>query len=165
MGLLDFLKKKKKLSKSNDDADYIKNNWRKLVPYWGAIIAGDEMLEDGTKFDSHVIYNPKLLRYEKRYLELSSIMAAKSTKDKNLIENVRTCYMYFANFDESVKAKHKTSTSKITDLVMGEKNQEKLIKKLAAMDYDEEKAKKENSFLNEQYLNYIKKFDEIVKKS
>ena len=73
--------------------------------------------------------------------------------------------MYFANFDESVKAKHKTSTSKITNLVMGEKNQEKLIKKLAAMDYDEEKAKKENSFLNEQYLNYIKKFDEIVKKS
>ncbi len=73
--------------------------------------------------------------------------------------------MYFANFDESVKTKHKTSTSKITDLVMSEKNQEKLIKKLTAMDYDEEKSKKENSFLNEQYLNYIKKFDDIVKKS
>ena len=27
------------------------------------------------------------------------------------------------------------------------------------------KAKKENSVLNEQYLNYIKKFDQIVKKS
>ena len=53
----------------------------------------------------------------------------------------------------------------MNDLIMGEKNQEKLIKKLAAMDYDEKKAKKENSVLNEQYLNYIKKFDQIVKKS
>ena len=30
MGFFDFLKKKKKVSKSNDDADYIKNNWRKF---------------------------------------------------------------------------------------------------------------------------------------
>ena len=73
--------------------------------------------------------------------------------------------MYFANFDESVKTKYKTSTSKITDLVMGEQNQEKLIKKLATMDYNEKKAKKENSVLNEQYLKYIKKFDDIVKKT
>ena len=163
MGIFDFLKTKQNNKKS--DAEFVSENWREIVPYWGSIIAGDIDLEDGSKFDSDVIYNPKYLKYEIRQIELASIMAAKSTDDKALIANVRTCYMWLANFNTSVKEKYITNTKKMKDLIEEEKDSEKLINKIADMDQDEKKAKKETAALNEAYQINIKKFDTVLKKT
>ena len=164
MGLFDFLKKNKKKNNKKTEAEFVAENWREIIPYWGSVVAGDVNLEDGSKFDTDVIYNPKYLRYEIRQIELASIMAAKSTDDKTLISNVRTCYMWLANFDKKIKDKHITNVKKMKDLVGSEKDSKKLINKIAKMDYDEKKSKKETAALNEAYEIQIKKFDAVFKK-
>ena len=58
------------------------------------------------------------------------------------ISNVRTCYMWLANFDKKIKDKHITNVKKMKDLVGSEKDSKKLINKIAKMDYDEKKSKK-----------------------
>tara|TARA_A100001015_G_scaffold297887_1_gene379923 strand:+ start:352 stop:849 length:498 start_codon:yes stop_codon:yes gene_type:complete len=165
MGLFDFLKKNKKQNNKKTNAEFVSENWREIVPYWGSIIAGDVNLEDGSKFDTDVIYNPKYLKYEIIQIELASIMAVRSTDDKALISNVRTCYMWLANFNTKIKDKHITNAKKMKDLVESEKDSKKLINKIADMDYDEKKAKKETAALNEAYEMQIKKFDIVLKKT
>ena len=160
MGLFDFLKKNKK----NNDNDFVKENWREIVPYWGSVIAGDIKLEDGSKFDTDVIYNTKFLKYKKRDIEIASLLAAKSTDNEDLKDNIRTCYMWLANFSDHIKDKYVTDTKKMKDLVTKEKNSEELIKKIAKLDYDEKKANTETVNLNKAYMEMVKKFDNLLGK-
>ena len=162
MGFFDFLKKNN--NKQSSDAEYVLKNWREIIPYWGSIIARDEKLEDGSEFDSDVIYNPKYLKYKIKHIELASIVAAKNTTDEKLISNVRTCFMYLGNFNEKIKEKHSTNLKRMKDIINEEKDTAKLAKKISEMNYDEKKAKKESASLMQLYELYIKKFDDLYKK-
>ena len=53
-------------------AEFVSENWREIVPYWGSIIAGDVTLEDGSKFDTDVIYNPKETNFLKKGKDLGN---------------------------------------------------------------------------------------------
>ena len=77
--------KTKKYKSNKSDSQFIKENFDDLIHYWAGVFEGTIKLEDGSKFNDNTIYNPKYLKYSKKYLEIASISAAKNAKIKKFI--------------------------------------------------------------------------------
>lgn len=137
---------------------------QKYINYWGGIISNNIKLTDGSMFDSHIIYNEKYLKYKKTDLELACITLARSSEDIKFIEDTKSCYMYFANFDNKVNDKVTLQVGKIVELVTNTKDQSELVKQLSSLNYEEGSARKETLALQEGYIHYINKFNHILKK-
>ena len=85
--LLRYLYKNPINNKTNNnkkiDGEYIKDNYDTLIKYWSDIVAGDENLKNGKKFDSFAVYNPKLLRYELSHLKIAVILRGYHAWEQN----------------------------------------------------------------------------------
>jgi hypothetical protein len=163
-----YLKIKK--NKSNKfDPQFIKENFEDLVHYWAGVFDGTIKLEDGSKFNDNTIYNPKYLKYSKKYLEIASLSAAKNAKNKTIYYAFRTGYMWFANFNENVKDKIVNPTQDVQEIMdkynygADPKMLNKMIDELAKLPQDEEKSNKIFSTILKSQLAYLKKFDNLTK--
>jgi len=157
---------KSKEKKHKEDLDYLSKNYHKLIDYWGGIIARDIKLEDGSTFSDGTFYNTKYLKYRKDHLEQASIYNAKTTKDKKVYDACRTCYMWFANFDDKIKDKVSNSTQDILDIVTktDANDTQSIIDKIAKLPQDEKKSKELFKTMQKTQLAYLKKFDELTSK-
>ena len=173
-GVMNFFSKLFKTNKNpKKDNEYIKENFTTLIDYWSGVIEGSVGLEDGSKFSDKTIYNTKLLKYPKKYLEIACIIAANNTKDKKIFEACRTSYMWFANFSDEVKDKITNSTQDIIDVVakygddamsLDKKDTDSLIKEIADVPHDEKKSREIFNAISKTQMAYVKKFDELTKK-
>jgi hypothetical protein len=166
MGFFKNLFSKSKEKKNKEDLDYLSKNYNTLIDYWGGIIARDIKLEDGSTFSDGTFYNTKYLKYRKDLLEKASIYSAKTTKDKKLYHACRTCYMWFANFDDKIKDKVSNDTDEILDIVntTDPSDTQSLIDKIAKLPQDEKKSKELFKTMQKTQLAYLKKFDELTSK-
>ena len=157
---------KSKEKKHKEDLDYLSKNYHKLIDYWGGIIARDIKLEDGSKFSDGTFYNTKYLKYRKDLLEKASIYSAKTTKDKKVYQACRTCYMWFANFNDKIKDKVSNDADEILDIVntTDPSDTQSLIDKIAKLPQDEKKSKELFKTMQKTQLAYLKKFDELTSK-
>ena len=157
---------KSKETKHKENVDYLSKNYHKLIDYWGGIIARDIKLEDGSTFSDGTFYNTKYLKYRKDHLEQASIYNAKTTKDKKVYDACRTCYMWFANFDDKIKDKVSNVTDEILDIVntTNPNDTQSLIDKIAKLPQDEKKSKELFKAMQKTQLAYLKKFDELTSK-
>ena len=166
MGFFKNLFSKSKEKKNKEDLDYLSKNYNTLIDYWGGIIARDIKLEDGSTFSDGTFYNTKYLKYRKDLLEKASIYSAKTTKDKKLYHACRTCYMWFANFNDKIKDKVSNDTDEILDIVntTDPSDTQSLIDKIAKLPQDEKKSKELFKTMQKTQLAYLKKFDELTSK-
>ena len=157
---------KSKEKKHKEDLDYLSKNYNTLIDYWGGIIAGDIKLEDGSTFSDGTFYNTKYLKYRKDLLEKASIYNAKTTKDKKVYYACRTCYIWFANFNDKIKDKVSNDTDEILDIVntTDPSDTQSLIDKIAKLPQDEKKSKEQFKAMQKTQLAYLKKFDELTSK-
>ena len=157
---------KSKEKKNKEDLDYLSKNYNTLIDYWGGIIARDIKLEDGSTFSDGTFYNTKYLKYRKDLLEKASIYNAKTTKDKKVYYACRTCYIWFANFNDKIKDKVSNDTDEILDIVntTDPSDTQSLIDKIAKLPQDEKKSKELFKTMQKTQLAYLKKFDELTSK-
>tara|TARA_B110000971_G_C19883614_1_gene441867 strand:+ start:413 stop:913 length:501 start_codon:yes stop_codon:yes gene_type:complete len=157
---------KSKEKKHKEDLDYLSKNYNTLIDYWGGIIARDIKLEDGSTFSDGTFYNTKYLKYRKDLLEKASIYNAKTTKDKKVYYACRTCYIWFANFNDKIKDKVSNDTDEILDIVntTDPSDTQSLIDKIAKLPQDEKKSKELFKSMQKAQLAYLKKFDELTSK-
>ena len=165
MGFFKNLFSKSKEKKNKEDLDYLSKNYNTLIDYWGGIIARDIKLEDGSTFSDGTFYNTKYLKYRKDLLEKASIYSAKTTKDKKLYHACRTCYMWFANFDDKIKDKVSNSTQDILDIVTTTDTNDiqSIIDKITKLPKDEKESGKLFKAMQETQLAYLKKFDNLTR--
>ena len=166
MGFFKNLFPKSKEKKNKEDLDYLSKNYNTLIDYWGGIIARDIKLEDGSTFSDGTFYNTKYLKYRKDLLEKASIYNAKTTKDKKVYYACRTCYIWFANFNDKIKDKVSNDTDEILDIVntTDPSDTQSLIDKIAKLPQDEKKSKELFKAMQKTQLAYLKKFDELTSK-
>lgn len=161
-----FSKSKEKKINPKLDTEYLKKNYKNLIEYWGGVIERKVKLEDGSTFSDNTIYNTKYLKYEKRYIELAMISAAKSTKSKVLYNATRTTYMFLANFNEKVEDKLKDNVQDITDIIeeMGDNPDPVELANRIASTKDAEQGTKVSEALIKTQAAYVDKFDQLTKK-
>ena len=157
---------KSKETKHKENVDYLVKNFTSLIDYWSGVIEGTQKLEDGSTFNDNTVYSTKHLKYKKNYLEQACIYNAKSTKDKTIYNASRTCYMWFANFNDKVEDKISNTTQDILNIVAetGDGDIQKVIDKIADVPHDEEKSKKIFDAIQKTQLAYLEKFDRLTKK-
>jgi len=157
---------KSKETKHKENVDYLSKNYHKLIDYWGGIIARDIKLEDGSTFSDGTFYNTKYLKYRKDHLEQASIYSARTTKSKIIYNATRTCYMWFANFDDKIKDKVSNDADEINNIIgtTDPSDTQSLIDKIAKLPQDEKKSKELFKTMQKTQLAYLKKFDELTSK-
>jgi hypothetical protein len=153
------------------DGEYIKDNYDTLIKYWSDIVAGDENLKNGKKFDSLAFYNPKLLKYELNQLEIALMLTghhAWKKNDKELLSSTQTCYMFLANFLDDIPENFESEPQKFNELLMSYKNvkneneKKDLINKFASMDTD--KMSEANNMLTKRQLEFSNHFTTSIEK-
>jgi hypothetical protein len=167
MSLFGKLFGSKKKSDTSSDVEIVKKKYVDIINYWSGIIEGTKKLKDGSTFNDFTVFNTKHLEYSKNQIQLALIQRGINSKDKKDFEGTQVCYMYTANFNDSVKDKYVSGTQKITDLVTkyGEKDMDKLIKEMAELPDDEKESKEFFKAITKDQMRYTKFFEEIVKKS
>jgi hypothetical protein len=157
---------KSKETKHKENVDYLLKNYNALIDYWSGVIEGTQKLEDGSTFNDNTVYNTKHLKYKKSYLEQACIYSAKTSKSKIIYNATRTCYMWFANFNDKVEDKISNTTQDILNIVAetGDGDMQKLIDKIADVPHDEKKSKEIFNAIQKTQLAYLKKFDELTAK-
>ena len=153
------------------DGEYIKDNYDTLIKYWSDIVAGDENLKNGKKFDSFAVYSPKLLRYELNHLKIAVIVRghqAWKQNNKELLSAAQTCYMFLANFLDDIPENFESEPQKFNELVnsfsnaKNENEEEDIMKKFASMDTD--KMSEANNMLTKRQLEFSNHFTTSIEK-
>ena len=85
-------------------------------------------MEDGSKFSDKTIYNTKLLKYPKKYLEIACIIAANNTKDKKIVP-----------YERKKNMKKLSKKNKIRQIKMLKKNLQKIKRRKNKRVKDEKK--------------------------
>ena len=157
---------KSKETKQKENVDYLVKNFNTLIDYWSGVIERTQKLEDGSTFNDNTVYNTKYLKYKKIYLEQACIYSARTTKSKVIYNATRTCFMWFANFNDKVEDKISNTTQDILNIVAetGDGDMQKLIDKIANVPHDEKKSKEIFNAIQKTQLAYLKKFDELTAK-
>jgi len=152
--------------KHKEDLEYLSKNYNTLIDYWGGIIARDIKLEDGSIFSDGTFYNTKYLKYKKDLLQKASIYNAKTTKDKKVYYACRTCYMWFANFDDKIKNKITNSSQDILDIVAETdvNDTQAIIDKIAKLPIDETKSNEVFKAMQKAHLAYVEELDQLTSK-
>jgi len=166
-------KKKSDTDTDIKDIEIVKKKYVDNINYWAGIIGGTKKLIDGSTFDSFTVFNTKHLEYSKNQIQLALIQRGINSKDRKDFEATKVCYIYTANFNNTVKDKYVSKTQKITDLVtkygnldsLSRKDKDKLIKETAEVPNDEKEYKEFLDFLHEDQVRYTKFFEEIYTKS
>ena len=165
MGFFTKLFGNKKDKKS--DVEFVQKNYTDIINYWSGIIEGTKKLKDGSIFNDFTVFNTKHLEYSKHQIQLALINRGINSKDEKDFEGTQVCYMYTANFNDSIKDKYVSSTQKINDLVMkyGENDTDKLMKEMAKLPHDEKESKEFFKAITNDQMRNAKFFEEMVKKS
>jgi hypothetical protein len=167
MGFFTKLFGNKNKIENSSDIEFVQKNYVDIINYWSGIIEGTKKLKDGSIFNDFTVFNTKHLEYSKHQIQLALINRGINSKDEKDFEGTQVCYMYTANFSDSVKDKYVSSTQKITDLVMkyGEKDTDKLMNEMAKLPDDEKESKEFFKAITNDQMRYVKFFKEMVKKS
>jgi len=167
MGFFTKLFEKKNKKEKKSDVKFVQKNYSDIINYWSGIIEGTKKLKDGSIFNDFTVFNTKHLEYSKHQIQLALINRGINSRDKKDFEGTQVCYMYTANFNDSVKDKYVSGTQKITDLVMkyGEKDTDKLMDEMAKLPDNEKESKEFFKAITNDQMRYSKFFEEMVKKS
>ena len=152
------------------DYDYFKDNFQNIIDYWTKIIPGDLTLRNGESFNLHNFYNPKLLKYELKYIRAALFYIGEQAiekKDKNLLNDAHMSYIRLANFLKDIPKDYKTESSYLHDLVLSHKSKvsaedlENLIKEISEVDI--KKVNASNRFLHKRELELTYEFQKVIK--